>query len=546
MDRLITDPTDFTNTKIPTLEQWDTLLRCHICKDFLKVPVLTPCGHTFCSLCIRKYINRAAKCPLCLSELRDSMLRSEFLVNELVECYTNLRSSLLEHLQIDQGNSLEPEVIQESSLIEIDSKPDTGIKGQLPIDNDDIQIVESSLETSKNNITSVSKPNKIIKQNVITNKKKSKSTVEGMFSKKLETTNTSSFPFPRQQMAQCPICQDFFPLRILERTHLDECLNLQSLGKLPKTNNKISISKTKSNMISFPKKISTPVSQLSNMTSKRDKSSSPSYISNGSINHTSNLSSSPHYKDRIQEKEKISYVSKYVNSFANKDKRERLPKLDYSNLSMHQLRQKLNALNLPSSGSRQTLIERYNYYEMIWNSNFCDSLNPVDESDLRRQLASWEASNIPKTGNGNKNTIGNLIKRSDKGYQKLLTNFRNDKFDRKAWTQMFSKEFRKLIKEAKSKHKISLSKNIDSSSNSNDSVASTKELTNVDAVEEVPLTQVDNSELNDRNNDNINDYTNQNKNNIEEPRTYGENYENLSTDEDLSRDLSQTLNNKKA
>ena len=61
MDHPITDPTDFAKTKIPDLEQWDTLLRCHICKDFLKVPVLTPCGHTFCSLCIRKYINNSAK-----------------------------------------------------------------------------------------------------------------------------------------------------------------------------------------------------------------------------------------------------------------------------------------------------------------------------------------------------------------------------------------------------------------------------------------------------------------------------------------------------
>ena len=161
-----------------------------------------------------------------------------------------------------------------------------------------------------------------------------------MFIKKLGTTNTFSFPFPRRQIAQCPIFKDFFPLRILERTHLDEYLNLRSLSKLPKTNNKISISKTKSDIISFPKKISTPVSQLSNMTSKRDKSSSPSYISNGSINHTSNLSSSPHYKDKIQEKEKISYVSEYANSFANKDKRQILPKLGYSNLLIHQPTQK--------------------------------------------------------------------------------------------------------------------------------------------------------------------------------------------------------------
>ena len=253
------------------------------------------------------------------------------------------------------------------------------------------------------------------------------------------------------------------------------------------------------------------------------------------------MNSTLHYKDKPQEKEKTSYVSRYVNSFASTDKKERLPKLDYSNLSMHQLRQKLNVLNLPSSGSRQTLIERYNYYEMIWNSNFCDSLNPVDESDLKRQLASWEASNIPKSGNGSRNTIGNLIQRNDRGYQKLLINFRNDKFDRKAWIHRFSKEFRKLIKEAKLKCKKPSAKNVESNMNPHN--LPTKEQNDIEPVEEITSTQVHNSELNNNNTDNMNDKTSENKMDTEKSNAYNESYSNISTDDDLSRDLSQTLNN---
>lgn len=546
MDHPITDPTDFAKTKIPDLEQWDTLLRCHICKDFLKVPVLTPCGHTFCSLCIRKYINNSAKCPLCLSELRDSMLRSEFLVNELVECYTNFRPSLLKHLQVNKLNQLEPEVIHESSLIEIDSEPDIEIKEQSLTNNDDIQIVGNSSEASKSKIATVPKPNKIIKQNNLINKKKSKSTVESMFNRKQEFKNSSSSSFSHQQMAQCPICQEFFPIRTLERSHLDECLSLQSLGRLPKTNNKITISKTKSNILPFSKKMSDSTSELSSSASKRDKSSSPFYLPTKNINYNSNLTSTSQHKEKVQEKEKISYVSRYVNSIANTDKSERLPKLDYSNLSMQQLRQKLNALNLPSSGSRQTLIERYNYYEMIWNSNFCDSLNPVDEFDLRRQLASWEASNIPKSGNSNKNTIGNLIQRSDRGYQKLLANFKNDIFDRKAWSQMYSKEFRKLIKEAKLNYKKLSTTNTELSFNPHDTPM--KERSNTETIEEAPPTHTNKYELNNNNVDNIDDNTNDNidesKTDIEKLKTHTETDNNISTDEDLSRDLSQTLNNK--
>ena len=73
--------------------------------------------------------------------------------------------------------------------------------------------------------------------------------------------------------------------------------------------------------------------------------------------------------------------------------------------------------------------------------------------------------------------------------------------------------------------KSCLQRTLISSPDSIDSVASTKELNNMGAVEEVPLTQPNNSELNNSNNDNINDDMNQNKNNIEERKAGSENCE---------------------
>ena len=98
----VSDPSDFSKTKLPQLSQLDSLLRCHICKDFIKVPVLTPCGHTFCSLCIRGYIDVKARCPLCLNELRESMLRGDILVNGVILCYKSLRGDLIEKLKVEK------------------------------------------------------------------------------------------------------------------------------------------------------------------------------------------------------------------------------------------------------------------------------------------------------------------------------------------------------------------------------------------------------------------------------------------------------------
>lgn len=40
---------------------------CSLCEDIFKTPVTTPCGHSFCKVCLRKYWSGAGsgKCPLC-------------------------------------------------------------------------------------------------------------------------------------------------------------------------------------------------------------------------------------------------------------------------------------------------------------------------------------------------------------------------------------------------------------------------------------------------------------------------------------------------
>ena len=91
----ITDPLDFKTTKIPQLFEIDSLLRCHICKEFLSAPMLTSCGHTFCSVCIRKYLIHTPKCPICAKELRESNLSRNVLLEQVVLSYRSVRDDLL-------------------------------------------------------------------------------------------------------------------------------------------------------------------------------------------------------------------------------------------------------------------------------------------------------------------------------------------------------------------------------------------------------------------------------------------------------------------
>jgi hypothetical protein len=43
--------------------------RCPICSDIYTLPVRTPCGHTFCTKCLRKSLQPQRTCPCCRTDL---------------------------------------------------------------------------------------------------------------------------------------------------------------------------------------------------------------------------------------------------------------------------------------------------------------------------------------------------------------------------------------------------------------------------------------------------------------------------------------------
>ncbi|KAI1822273.1 DNA repair protein rad18 [Xylaria intraflava] len=92
----VADSTDWLSTPLSGLSHVEAALRCQICKDFYKTPMLTSCNHTFCSLCIRRALSSDGKCPLCRASEQEMKLRSNWSMEEVVGAFTRTRDAILD------------------------------------------------------------------------------------------------------------------------------------------------------------------------------------------------------------------------------------------------------------------------------------------------------------------------------------------------------------------------------------------------------------------------------------------------------------------
>ncbi|KAI2619163.1 DNA repair protein rad18 [Hypoxylon sp. NC1633] len=91
----VADSTDWLPTSLPGLTAVEAALRCEVCKDFYKTPMLTSCNHTFCSICIRRALSNDGKCPLCRTSEQEIRLRSNWSMEEVVTAFTKSRPDVL-------------------------------------------------------------------------------------------------------------------------------------------------------------------------------------------------------------------------------------------------------------------------------------------------------------------------------------------------------------------------------------------------------------------------------------------------------------------
>lgn len=185
----VTDPSDWSKCEFPELADLDSYLRCQVCKDFLKAPVLTTCGHTFCSICIRRSITESNKCPVCLEETYESGLRKVLLLDNIVRWFSQNRKELQDKLQPEHINDSQE---QENSDI-----------------NESSYVVTNNSKGKANQNT----PNFSIPRDV------SNIPIHNEITSDLPNEKTE-----KEVLAECPICGAFMPLSEIQGSHIDKCL----------------------------------------------------------------------------------------------------------------------------------------------------------------------------------------------------------------------------------------------------------------------------------------------------------------------------------
>ncbi|KAK6499744.1 E3 ubiquitin-protein ligase rad18 [Arthrobotrys musiformis] len=138
MEEDFPDPTDWIQTPVPGLQALETSLRCQVCKELFTAPKVTSCGHTFCSLCIRRCLSTTSKCPICMKTDEEPRLRDNIVVSELVNSFNVIRKSLLETLVSKKEEEEARKQAEEEAQQGAKSRPKAEKRGSYDLDDDEI------------------------------------------------------------------------------------------------------------------------------------------------------------------------------------------------------------------------------------------------------------------------------------------------------------------------------------------------------------------------------------------------------------------------
>lgn len=413
----VTDPTDWNLSRIPELTEFDSLLRCYICKEYLRGPVMTSCNHTFCSHCIREYLVSNSHCPLCDNEQFESNLKRVIQLEEIVLCFSKVRPLLvdaLSHAIPDSSTSLPVNVCSGSEnvrleVIEVESSEDevTG-KRQIPLNEAPIPRKKQKSTSNVNGTPSLSSSSNSI----------------------LASLNSSENAIPtRDQMVECPICTKIMPAEKLQTSHIDNCLERASSPSEPSAFTSSSPShalqtlgkKKKSGITSFFNSTSIAPSPISKELAKRKLTNNEDYYFKEASKHHSDV--------------------------------KKLQKLDFNSLTTPRLKEKMTALKLPTQGTRAQLELRYNQYYILYNANL-DSNHPVSDKILKQRLSQWEHSHLGFVTN----STGSLF---DTASNMSMKNITDKNFLVTEWLSCYRGEFARLTRLAKKSAERMKLKNIE-------------------------------------------------------------------------------------
>jgi E3 ubiquitin-protein ligase RAD18 len=92
----VPDPTDWQGTVLGGFSAVESPMRCQVCKEFMATPMITSCGHTFCSVCIRRCLANDGLCPACRTPDQELKLRPNKSMEEVIESFQRVRETALE------------------------------------------------------------------------------------------------------------------------------------------------------------------------------------------------------------------------------------------------------------------------------------------------------------------------------------------------------------------------------------------------------------------------------------------------------------------
>lgn len=157
----------------------------------------------------------------------------------------------------------------------------------------------------------------------------------------------------------------------------------------------------------------------------------------------------------------------------NHSNMKKMPKLNFSLLSLPKLREKLKQHKLPAQGTKAELQDRYNYFQMLWNANL-DSMHPKSRSHLMGKLSDWERiknldahnKSLFKDFNdeaGNSNSSNQ--EEGDDGNSRNGIPLLDFVSAEERWKRKYKDEFRELVQKAKQSMKKSAVKSSDNDAN---------------------------------------------------------------------------------
>ncbi|GMM35604.1 E3 ubiquitin-protein ligase [Saccharomycopsis crataegensis] len=431
-------------TVFPEGCQLDSLVTCTICKEPFSAPVVSSiCHHSYCSFCIRNSLSTKNSCPVCNVELLESQIVKVPVLEEITRWYTFNSSrlyALVKKLENPDpkdstGDNAQPKDDEIKELVEVKFASELGPRKTSPSDD--------SLISPSSNSKYFYIPRKLTEQPDTKKQKpkRSRKTISGFITKK----STTSVP-KKEIENQVVVISDN---ESVNENFSDGVVEISDYGS---TSEYFGKKKEYHDVDGGGLKDDEKDKKIETL----DEEKHDSLIVNN--NDESNLLiNSSNKKNSLQNflKKTPSVLpsSSSVlsttrdNSSSDDPGSKKLPKLNFSMLSVPKIKEKFKKYNIPTpthnGNSKHHLAAYYNQYLVLWNSNL-DSNYPISKAQISARLREWERiQNLDQH---------NQRLRQDFGEGNSTNNQQRKEYNRtgsRNWMNKYKDEFNELVRRAK-------------------------------------------------------------------------------------------------